>query len=65
MRQFVAGTGGHDLYSVRPVVGQEASQATKHGVLYLELSTDRYAWAFIATDGQVMDLGAQATKTTG
>ena len=65
MRQFVAGTGGNGLYSVRPVAGEEAFQSAKHGVLYLELSSKRYTWGFIATDGQVMDFGTQTTKTTG
>lgn len=63
MRQFVAGTGGNGLYTVRRAAGEEAYQYTKHGVLYLELATTRYSWKFLATDGQVMDSGTQATKT--
>ena len=64
MRQFVAGTGANGLYTVTPVAGEEAFQFTKHGVLYLELTTDRYRWKFIVTDGQIMDSGTQPTKTT-
>jgi hypothetical protein len=62
MRQFVAGTGAGGLYTVTPVAGEEAYQFAKHGVLVLELSTDRYTWKFVATDGQVMDSGTQVTK---
>ena len=62
MRQFVAGTGGNGLYTVRPVVGEEAFQYTKHGVLSVSLAPSSYSWKFIATDGQVMDSGTQPTK---
>jgi len=63
MRQFVAGTGGNDLYTVRRVAGEEAFQTTKHGVLSLTLFGDHYTWQFVATDGRVMDSGTQKTKT--
>ncbi len=64
MRQFVAGTGGSGLYTVTPVAGEQWFEDTKHGVLWLDLSPDRYAWKFIATDGRVMDSGTMMTKTT-
>lgn len=63
MRQFVVGTGGNDLYSFGGLhPGEEARDATHHGVLVMQLGTQSYSWQFVASNGDILDTGSQATK---
>jgi len=52
IRQFVVGTGGTDLRSMRATQpNSEVSNADTHGVLRLELGADGYEWAFVPVAG--------------
>ena len=52
VRQFVVGTGGHELNPLGPPIpNSEFRQNTHWGVLRLTLSPGRYAWQFVAADG--------------
>lgn len=57
VRQFVVGTGGRSLRAIgEPRPGSEKA-LVEYGVLRLTLHPDRYEWAFIATDHDVIDEG--------
>lgn len=60
MQSFVVGTGGKELYRLgarKP--GSRFAQASKHGVLSLDLQPGRFDWAFHAIDGTVLDKGSR------
>ncbi len=61
MVEFVSGAGGKSLYppgSRAP--GSAYFQARAHGVLYLDLRSTSYTWAFRNVDGQRMDAGSHS-----
>lgn len=62
LRQFVVGTGGARLYGGfgDPLAGSQVRQAEHHGVLRLRLTKDGYSWRFLATDGAMVDSGADS-----
>ncbi len=63
VRAFVTGAGGADLYRLEePCRGREAGQDESFGVLRLTLGPGRYEWAFHATDGRVLDSGADTAR---
>ncbi|WP_182920411.1 metallophosphoesterase family protein [Nocardioides cavernaquae] len=58
IRSFVVGTGGKSLYHLgtrKP--GSAYFQATRFGVLRLDLGASSYTWRYITTDGVVRDQG--------
>jgi acid phosphatase type 7 len=58
IRQFIAGTGGAELYDFRTVaIGSEARVST-WGVLKFTLQPDGYQWDFIATNRAIRDSGS-------
>jgi hypothetical protein len=58
VRQFVVGTGGGPLKEVgQRIKNSEAVIDDAHGVIRLELYSDRYAWSFVSTDHAVLDSG--------
>ena len=67
MVSFVAGTGGTGLNSLTGTERTEGCalaqfhQGTRFGVLELTLRAKAFTWAFVATDGSVLDSGTQAT----
>ncbi len=62
VRQFVVGTGGHELNPLGPPVpNSEFRQNTRWGVLRLALTPGRYAWQFVSSDGgPPLDSGSAA-----
>ena len=58
IRQFVAGTGGRNLYDLvdRKDANYEAG-AVRFGVLRLFLRDTSYSWEFVGVDGSVVDRG--------
>ncbi len=62
IRSFVVGTGGAGLYGIgTPLPGSEV-RMQQYGILRLRLFSDRYEWAFLATDGTTHDVGQSATR---
>jgi hypothetical protein len=57
MRQFIVGTGGAPLYPFREgrPAHSQVRQNSAHGVLRLELGSDRYAWRFLPVRGRDFD----------
>ena len=61
IRQFVVGTGGSTLRAVTERVrNSEVIITGSYGVLALGLGSTGYGWAFVATDGSVLDSGSDA-----
>jgi hypothetical protein len=60
IRQFVVGTGGAPLTGFGdPEHHSQVRIDGRHGVLALELRHESYRWEFIATNGEVLDHGAE------
>jgi hypothetical protein len=57
IRQFIAGTGGAELYPFVRVAPFSEMRISTWGVLKLTLSSDSYAWEFLAVGGSVRDSG--------
>jgi len=58
IRSFVVGTGGKSLYHLGTrKAGSAYFQATRFGVLRLDLAASSYTWRFVSTDGVVRDQG--------
>ncbi|MFO1326303.1 MAG: metallophosphoesterase [Rubrivivax sp.] len=52
IRAFVVGTGGAELYPLVTVrANSEFRDNSRHGVLRMTLSADRYSWQFVPADG--------------
>jgi hypothetical protein len=52
IRQFVAGTGGANLYTTSvPAPNSEVRNTSTRGVLKLSLFLDRYEWKFVPVKG--------------
>ena len=51
VRQFIAGTGGANLYNFVTVRPNSERRISAFGVLKLTLEADRYDWEFIPTAG--------------
>ncbi|MDR5710184.1 MAG: metallophosphoesterase [Armatimonadota bacterium] len=65
IRQFVVGTGGRNLYRLRPdpLGAREAATDRSFGVLRLELWPDGYSWRFLAVgDAQFSDHGSETCR---
>jgi hypothetical protein len=59
VRQFVVGTGGASLYTfAAPLPNSEVRYNATHGILRLNLGTDRYSWEFVPTSGTFRDSGS-------
>jgi hypothetical protein len=59
IREFVVGTGGGTLRSVGPrIPNSEVVITDTYGVITLGLGSGGYGWAFVATDGSVLDSGS-------
>ena len=52
IRQFIAGTGGAQLYSFVTVRANSEKRISAFGVLKLTLEADRYDWEFIPVAGE-------------
>jgi hypothetical protein len=58
IREFVVGTGGADAYPFGdPITGSQKRITGVPGVLKMTLHDGSYAWAFIRTNGTVLDRG--------
>jgi chitodextrinase len=57
IRQLIIGTGGKTLLGWVPAPGQELVDDSHFGVLKLTLHATSYSWAFVATDGTIIDSG--------
>ena len=63
IREFVVGTGGRDLASLKKTLkpNSEASSSDTFGVLVMRLHPDSYEWQFVpAAGGSFRDSGSQA-----
>lgn len=58
-RQFIAGTGGADLYSFDDPLPTSEARILEHGVMVLQLEEGAYSWHFVDTDGVVLDSGSE------
>jgi hypothetical protein len=65
IREFVVGTGGAPLWSMRTVKANSQVRNSKtHGVLQLTLGAHSYSWKFIPVAGKTFtDSGTQATHS--
>jgi len=61
VRQFVVGTGGHDLNLIgTPIPNSEFRQNANWGILRLTLGVDNYSWQFVPVGGGVpLDAGTE------
>jgi acid phosphatase type 7 len=59
-REFVAGTGGRDLYGFGGSVTGSEFRLAEHGVLFLHLGATSYQWDFRDATGMVRDSGSTA-----
>jgi 3',5'-cyclic AMP phosphodiesterase CpdA len=58
VRQFVVGTGGGaEITPFGPAIRNSQVRVARYGVVKLKLSALLYKWAFIRTDGKVVDRG--------
>ena len=57
IRQFVAGTGGADLYAHVSMQPNSEVQISTFGVLKFTLSADSYEWEFVPVSGGKRDAG--------
>ena len=55
IRQFIAGTGGAELYDFLRVTPNSQIRIKSHGVLRLTLRPANYDWAFLDATGNVLD----------
>lgn len=61
LRSFTVGTGGARLYKTHLArKNSEFWDNKSWGILRLALFADRYEWAFLTVDGQILDAGAGA-----
>lgn len=61
LRSFTVGTGGARLYKTHLArKNSEFWDNKSWGILRLALFADRYEWAFLTVDGQILDAGAAA-----
>ena len=59
IREFVVGTGGAHLREAGPPIpNSEVVIDDRYGVIALDLRNSGYDWAFVATDGTVLDSGS-------
>ncbi|MFP5347155.1 MAG: metallophosphoesterase family protein [Actinomycetes bacterium] len=63
LRQFVVGTGGAELYPLKPdCPNRQAQDDTTKGVLKLTLSPTSYQWQFVSVTGKVLDEGSETVS---
>jgi len=55
--EFVSGAGGHELYTVHDDPRLAFANDDTYGALRLRLRRGAAAYAFIATDGRILDSG--------
>ena len=58
IRQFIAGTGGAQLYDFMRITPNSQVRIKSHGVLRLTLSPSAYEWAFLDVAGGITDAGS-------
>jgi hypothetical protein len=58
LRQFIAGTGGAQLYDPQRQEANSQIRLKAHGVLQLTLAPNGYQWAFVDVTGATLDSGA-------
>lgn len=62
IRQFIAGTGGAELYNFVRVTPNSEERLMKFGVLRLTLRPAQVAWEFLGIDGSVSDRGLDTCR---
>jgi acid phosphatase type 7 len=60
MRQFVAGTGGAQLYLFQRMSPNSQARISAHGVLRLTLNPTSYEWGFVDVTGATADAGSDS-----
>jgi acid phosphatase type 7 len=60
LRQFVAGTGGAQLYTFHRMTPNSQVRISAHGVLQLTLNPSGYEWAFLDGAGSTADAGSDS-----
>ena len=58
LRQFIAGTGGAQLYDFQRQEPNSQARHRAHGALRLTLLPSSYEWAFVDVNGAILDTGA-------
>jgi hypothetical protein len=62
VRQFIAGTGGAELYSFARVTSNSEERITKAGVVRFTLRPAQVDWEFHAIDGSIGDRGLDTCR---
>jgi hypothetical protein len=62
IREFVAGTGGADLYQFTLAAPNNETYVSTWGVLKLTLGAGNYRWEFINTSGHIVDSGGDTCR---
>jgi hypothetical protein len=62
IRQFIAGTGGAELYDFVRVAPNSEERMSRHGVLRFTLRPAQFDWEFLALDGSVADRGLDTCR---
>lgn len=57
MREFIAGTGGANLYEFHQIAAGSEARIVQWGVLKLTLNPNNYQWEFLSVRGGVADEG--------
>lgn len=63
IRQFVAGTGGRNLYGFADPLSNSETRYMGFGVLKLTLKENSYDWSFISLKGDYNDSGSETCST--
>jgi 3',5'-cyclic AMP phosphodiesterase CpdA len=62
VRQFIAGTGGAELYRFVTTAPNSEARIAQHGVLHLALQPAGYRWEFVLAAGGLGDSGSEACR---
>ena len=62
VRQFVAGTGGAELYSIVRAAPNSEERIMKFGVVRFTLRPAQMEWEFLGADGSVNDRGLDTCR---
>jgi 3',5'-cyclic AMP phosphodiesterase CpdA len=60
IREFIAGTGGAQLYDFMRITPNSQVRIKSHGILRLTLSPSGYEWAFVDVAGGITDSGGDS-----
>ena len=62
IRQFTAGTGGAELYSLARLAANSEERVLKFGVVRFTLRPAQVDWEFVAVDGTIGDRGLDTCR---